>query len=201
MNTRHARRRLSNPARSATIRRSATHSTVSLDERATTQRSTSVATWYRWAASSRAIVSLSLVSSELSVPVYMKFIILLTALGSRSVMVTSFSACSFIEVDHIASNTGDRAARMTLCARMLSSPTLTTTSVKRPDTRSAPNWDPKSTSASGLLPTTYGTDSTLEKDTVILHSTVSVSSTSHPFVGSSTLRSGMKPSACSLPSA
>mmetsp|Transcript_7653 Transcript_7653/g.24359 ORF Transcript_7653/g.24359 Transcript_7653/m.24359 type:complete len:203 (-) Transcript_7653:408-1016(-) len=200
MNIRHARLRLSRPARSATIRRSATTSTLSREESATTQSSTRTETWYRWAASSRAIVSLSLESSAGSIaPVYMKRIMRWTAVGSRSEIVTSFSACSFMEVDHMASKTGDLAARMALWARMLSSPTFTTTSVRCPESRKDPSWLPKSAKESGLAPTKKGTDSIREKDTVILHSTVRVSSTSHPFVGSKTLRRGMKPSACSRP--
>mmetsp|Transcript_19765 Transcript_19765/g.62654 ORF Transcript_19765/g.62654 Transcript_19765/m.62654 type:complete len:202 (+) Transcript_19765:337-942(+) len=201
MNMRHALRRPSRPARSDTIKRSATMSTVSREDRATTQSSTSTATSYLCAASNKAMVSLSLLSSEVNAPVYMKRIMRCTAFGSRSVMVTSFSACSFIEVDHIASKTGDLAARTTLCARICSSPTFTTTSVSRPESSKAPNCAPKSANASGFVPIRYGTDSILEKDTVILHSTVRVSSTNQPFVGSNTAFSGINPSACSRPMA
>mmetsp|Transcript_55677 Transcript_55677/g.125533 ORF Transcript_55677/g.125533 Transcript_55677/m.125533 type:complete len:205 (+) Transcript_55677:426-1040(+) len=131
----------------------------------------------------------------------MKRIMRWTATGSRSVISTSFSACSFIEDVHMASKTGERAARTMLCALMCSSPTLTTTSLRRPESSREPSCVPRSTSASGFAPFRKGTDSIREKDTVILHSTVRVSSTSQPFAGSRTLLSGMKPSACSRPMA
>mmetsp|Transcript_5823 Transcript_5823/g.17207 ORF Transcript_5823/g.17207 Transcript_5823/m.17207 type:complete len:201 (+) Transcript_5823:200-802(+) len=190
----------SRPARSATMSRSATTSTESRDERAPTQSSTRTWTWYRCAASSSAMVSLSPASSGIA-PVYMKPSIRCTACGSRSVIVTSFSCCSRMLVVHMASNTGDRAASTQECARIRSSPTHTTTSESRPEASSWPSCWPRSARASGLAPCCSGTDSTREKETVIRHSTVSVSSTSQPFAGSRTLRSGMKPSACSRPSA
>mmetsp|Transcript_143579 Transcript_143579/g.357831 ORF Transcript_143579/g.357831 Transcript_143579/m.357831 type:complete len:206 (+) Transcript_143579:360-977(+) len=205
MYAKQARRRDSRPARSATIKRSATMSTVRREERAATQSSTRTETWYRCAASSSATVSPSLLRSDTPEPVYMNLTIRLTAAGSRSEIVTSFFSCSSIDVDHIASKTGDRAARTTLWALIRTSaspsPTTRSTSLKRPESSKVPKLEPRSAMGSGRSTLWLGRGVTRESETVILHSTVSVSSTSQPFAESRTLRRGMKPSACSLPMA
>mmetsp|Transcript_117657 Transcript_117657/g.366551 ORF Transcript_117657/g.366551 Transcript_117657/m.366551 type:complete len:243 (+) Transcript_117657:22-750(+) len=116
MKSKQRRRRRASPACSAIMRYSAAFSTVSQDESLATQSSTSDVTWYWCAASSKVMTSLSLSSSTSRAPTYMKRNIRFTADGSKSLMSTSFRCCSRMLLNHMALNTGDRAASTELCA-------------------------------------------------------------------------------------
>mmetsp|Transcript_53091 Transcript_53091/g.158224 ORF Transcript_53091/g.158224 Transcript_53091/m.158224 type:complete len:230 (+) Transcript_53091:138-827(+) len=147
MKSRQRRRRRARPAWSAIMRYSAAFSTVSHAESLATQSSTSEATWYWCAASRSVITSPSLSSSTSRAPTYMKRSMRLTAVGSRSLMTTSFCCCSRMLLSHMALNTGDRAASTELCARISSFSTCTTTSVNRAESSRAPSCGPRQGSA------------------------------------------------------